>query len=1284
MSTPTPTPPSAPNAQAPVPRRRFYRRRRFWAWSGVGVLGLVLVGLLAVYWLLQTVAGRDVLLAQVIARLPAGASFTWDKAEGPVAGPLTLHNVDFRYNDIHFHADRAHLEPDLRPLLGRKLLLDRLELDNATLNLAKSEAPFELPSWPDSLPQIEMPLAIQADVIQVNGLRVTTGGEPTIDIARIGGGLEIANGEFKANQLLVDSDMGNVRINGHYIPSDDYDTDLSATAILPAPRGRTPASVGLVARGNLGHMEVAVAGRAPEPLRAMLVFDGRTDPTWKASARTDALDVRLLTPALSASTLEPLTLDFTASGKGGSADLQGTAQLGEQKIELAPSKVQLEDQVLKVSPLVVKAFGGQVRLKGSADFREQGNQKLNFSVVANDLTYTPPADPNTAGGVAVPVTLREARMGLAGTLQAWAAIGTADIERDGQKAALQFDVRGNENAARIEQLQARTPGGTLEVEGNVAWAPQLQWDAKATLDAFDPGYFMPGWDGRLSGHLASTGRQLPVPANAPPGTAGVIEATVDLPSLKGRLRQRAVDAQGKFAVQGEQGEGQLKLAVGASRVTASGKVGDRLDIDARFEPLQLSDLLPGADGGLQGTVQIKGRRDAPDITADLVGSNLRWGDYAAEAISLKGRLPWSGDNGTLALQGRNVNAGMLLESLNVDAQGSVSNLRLTAHGRNDMGAVDLQGSVRQQGQQWRGKLESLRLAPQKGDPWVLRSASDFAINGSNYSLTETCLAPATGGALCVHANWPREGLVVRGDALPLTLVQPWLPPTSGRRIFLRGEVTMDAQIRPRGNAWEGNVEVRSAEGGVRLGDNARGELLKYDQFSIKLDMTPARIDGFLGMGFQGNGFVNAKVQTGWDASAPLNGELYLNMARLYWLELFSPDIVRPTGLIEGHVSLRGTRSQPLLGGEATLSDFKGEFPALGLTFEQGKGNFTAQPDGSAKITAQANSGKGTLYVDGGLSWFGDAQPLQLHIHGDNVLLSNTSELRVVANPNLDFTLAGTTMQLKGEVLVPEADIDLERLDRGTSVSSDVVVLDPVDPEETASSPLDMDLTVSLGDNVKMAGFGLKGALTGKMQVWAKPGREMTANGGLEVSGRYKAYGQDLTITRGQLTWNYNPVSDPRINLRAERRIADVTAGIDVTGRAMQPRAQVWSDPSMSQSEALGYLVLGRSLTGATSDQTQQVNAASAALSAGSGLLASQLGAKLGLDDAGVSQSRALGGSVLGVGKFISPKLYVGYGVSLVGSGSVLTLKYLLSRGFDIEVESSTVENRGSLNWRREK
>lgn len=1280
MSTPTPTTPTPP-----PPRVRFYRKRRFWAWSGFTVLGLVLLALLLVYWLLQTVAGRDVLLAQVVARLPVGATLTWSKVDGPVAGPLVLHNLDFRYDDIHFTAERAYLDPDIRPLLGRKLQLDALQIKNATLNLAKSDEPFEMPSWPDSLPQIEMPLAIQADTIIIDGFRITQAQEPLIDITRLRGGLEIANGEFRARQLKVDSDLGDFRVDGRYVPRNDYSTDITIGAVLPAPRGRTPARLGLVARGNLDRMEIALAGHAPAPLQASLVFDGRDEPVWKASARSKELDLALLVPGMDASTSTPLSLDFQATGKGGQANLQGRIQQGDLAVELAPSNVGLADQVLTVSPLVVKGFGGQARLQGTADFRDRENASLRFAIVANDLTFVPEADPTTPGAAKpVPVTLNEARMGLAGTLKNWAAVGTASVEREQQSADLTFDVRGSDTAARIKQLQAKTPGGALDVTGQVAWAPQLDWDVAAKLAAFDPGYFVPGWDGRLSGNVASKGRQLPPPAGSPAGTAGIYEATVDVPGINGMLRNRRVDAQGRFALRGQQGEGNVRLAVGNSRLTARGSVGDRLDVQAQLEPVQLDDLMPGSTGTLRGQVQVRGPRTAPDITADLVGSGLRYADYSAEALSIRGRLPWQGSNGTLALQGTKVQAGMLLDTINVDARGSVSNLRLDAQAKNELGAVALEGGVRQQGNAWRGDIAALRIAPIKGDAWALRAPATFGIQGSTFTLTDTCLGAATGGALCASANWPRDGLKVRGDALPLALVQPWLPPQSGRRLHLRGEITLDGQIRPRGNAWEGSARIASLEGGIRLGDNARGELVRYDQFSATLEMTPAQINAKLGVGFQGNGFVDAKVQTGWDANAPLNGELYLNMSRLYWIELFSPDIVRPTGLIEGHVSLRGTRGTPSLGGDAKLSNFKGEFPALGLTFDQGSGSFTAQPDGSAKITAQANSGKGTLYVDGGLSWFGDAQPLQLHIHGENVLLSNTPELRIVANPNLDFTLAKAAMQLRGTVHVPEADLDLERLDRGTSVSEDVVVLDPADPEEGPSLPLDMDLTVSLGDKVRMAGFGLKGGLGGKMQVWARPGREMTANGALEVSGRYKAYGQDLTITRGNLNWNFNAVSDPRINIRAERRVGDVTAGIDVTGRAQSPRVDVWSDPSMSQSEALAFLVLGRSLTGASSDQTQQVNAASAALSAGSGLLASQLGAKLGLDDAGVSQSRALGGSVIGVGKYISPKLYVGYGVSLVGSGSVLTLKYLLRRGFNIEIESSTVENRGSLNWRKEK
>ncbi|MEO7252552.1 MAG: translocation/assembly module TamB domain-containing protein, partial [Arenimonas sp.] len=131
-------------------------------------------------------------------------------------------------------------------------------------------------------------------------------------------------------------------------------------------------------------------------------------------------------------------------------------------------------------------------------------------------------------------------------------------------------------------------------------------------------------------------------------------------------------------------------------------------------------------------------------------------------------------------------------------------------------------------------------------------------------------------------------------------------------------------------------------------------------------------------------------------------------------------------------------------------------------------------------------------------------------------------------------------------------------------------------------------------------------------------------------------------------------------------------------------ASVWSSPASSPSEAIAYLALGRPLSAASQDEGQRVSAARSALSVGGNMLASRLGAQLGLDEAGVSQSRALGGEVIGAGKYLSPRLYVGYGVSLLGSGQVITLKYLLRKGFDIEIESSTVENRASANWRKER
>lgn len=1247
-------------------RTRRRARLRVLAIRSAIASGVVIVlALIGVYWLLQTVAGRDVLLAQVVARLPANASFTWKEVDGPLAGPLTLRGVDFRWDTIHFTAERVHLDPDLRPLLGRRLRLDALEIRNAMLDVPESDEPFELPSWPESLPQIKMPLNIQADTLKIDGFEVRQSGTALITIAHAQGGIDIGDGDLHAQKLAIDSDRGDFRIHGGYSPRDDYRTDIVITGVFPAELGKAPARLGLIGRGDVSRMIIAVAGNAPAPVRAMLSLRGRENPAWTFTGRSELLDLKSL--AVTEESL-PLTFNLKADGARGRALLRGSITQSGTEVIIEPSQLALADKVLTVEPMIVRAFEGVTTLRGRADFTDQENPVFRFAVNARGLRWGDNVD--TAIGA-------DADLGVAGKLKAWAAVGTARFSRAGERAQVKFDAAGDDQRATIKQLLADMPSGTLEASGEAGWSPVFDWNVQASLDGFDPGYFIADWDGRLSGEFSTQGKAR---------EQGGFDATLDLPRLAGRLRGRPITARGTFALHGDSGEGDLSLNLGDSRVRAKGRVGDTLAIDADFSPLHPADLIPNGSGTLEGTVKLTGPRTAPDITADLSGRALRWNDWSADTVSVRGRLPWRGNNGELQVRANALDVGMVLDELRVDARGAVENLRLDANARNDMGAIALSGAAQQRNGQWQGSLDSLRIAPSKGGPWQLQQAARFAQRGAAWTLSDACLATDGSGALCARADWPREGLSLHADALPLTLIHPWLPQNSGRPLILRGNLSLDARIRPRAQAWEGEIHLASLDGGLKLGNNARGEIITYDNFTFDTTFNPQRIQARLGTGFKGNGYVDATVVTGWDAFSPMKGDLYFHNSRLFWLELFSPDLVRPRGQLAGHIGVAGTRGRPLLSGEAQLREFTGELPSLGITLSEGQADLVALSDGSARIDGSFKSGEGVLNVDGSLGWNNDTTPLRFNVRGNNVLVSDTPELRAIASPDIQVGFADNTIQVRGEVTVPSASIDVEKLDSGVSASEDVVVLDPADPERAPSSRLDLDLAIALGDAVALKGYGLEGTIAGRMQVRSRPGRSMAATGRLDVDGRYEAYGQKLQITRGELTWSNNEIGDPRINIRAQREVvsANVTAGIDVTGRASAPRARVWSDPASSESDALSYLVLGRPLASASTDETQRINAASSALSAGAGLLASQLGAKIGLDDAGVLESRTLGGAVFGVGKYLSPRLYVSYGVSMVGSGSVVTLKYLLRKGFDAEIESSTTETRGSINWRKEK
>jgi len=1282
-------------------RERRRRRLRMLAIrSALVTAGLVVLAGVLLYWLLSTFGGRDFLLARIVAVLPAGTELTWGSAEGPASGPLTLHDVRYvqrgcpdvdgepvPYGDcarptvLSFSAQRIVLDPAITPLIGRRLRLDALDVEGAALDLPEpADTPFELPTWPEVLPRIDLPLSLQADTIRVDGLRVTRTGTTLIDIATIRGGLDARQGELRIVELVVDSDRGRFGAHGVYAPDDHYRTDLTASALLPAAFPRPRPRLGLVARGDLDHMDVAISGHVPDPVRVALALRSED---WSLRAQADALDPALLAGGEAG---EPLSFSLTADGRGGAADVQGQLRRGTLQAVLQPSKLRLEKQVLELQPLVLDVFDGRITARGRGDFSEPRDADFRFAINARGLRFggtTQAVDPEPADPA--PVIGVDADLGIAGTSRAWAVIGNATLEREALRAQLEIDGRGDLETLRLQTLRATTPSGRLDATGDVGWSPALRWDLDATLAGFDPGYFAPEWNGALNGRLSSRGSTR---------DDGGLDVDVEASELGGSLRGRRIDGTAAFAMRGpatgqtrSDYEGEAALRIGGSRIDARGTLTDRLLLDARLAPLDLADLLPGAAGSLRGTLKAQGARTAPDVEADLQGTGLRWGDYAASSLRVQGRLPWSRGSGQLLAEASGLNAGVALDQVRIDARGAVEDLQLDAQARSEaLGSLALQGSARRAGQGWSGELGALQLAPVRGAAWRLQAPARWAQRGSGWSLSRTCLDAAGGGALCAEAEWPRGGLSVAGSQLPLALVSPWLPEREGGRPWtLRGEVDFDGQLRPAGRAWAGHLDLRSAEGGVRNSERARNDLLGYSDLRLEADFSPARIEATLATVFNGNGHIRARIATGWDAASPLSGEISADTDELTWLELFSPDIVEPTGRLTAELALGGRRNQPALGGQARLSGFSTELPSLGILLESGEVALQAQEDGSASISGSVASGGGTLAIDGSLNWRDTGAPLLLRLTGQDVVASNTRDLRIVANPDIEVRYtAGQPLSVAGTVTVPSALIDLERLDGGVSASPDVVVLDPVDPEAGPASALQLDLTLAMGEDVRLRGFGLDGTLGGSMRVRAYPGREMTGSGTLEVGGRYTAYGQKLQVTRGRLTFN-GPVSDPLLDIRAEREIEaeDITAGISVTGRASAPQANVWTDPASDNSQALSYLALGRPLSNLSSAEGRQLDAASAALTAGGSMLAGQLGARLGLDNAGVSESRALGGSVLGIGKQLSPRLYVGFGVSLLGTGQVLTLKYLLRRGFDVEIESSTLESRGSVNYRHE-
>ncbi|MBE0427021.1 MAG: translocation/assembly module TamB domain-containing protein [Nitrospirae bacterium] len=379
------------------------------------------------------------------------------------------------------------------------------------------------------------------------------------------------------------------------------------------------------------------------------------------------------------------------------------------------------------------------------------------------------------------------------------------------------------------------------------------------------------------------------------------------------------------------------------------------------------------------------------------------------------------------------------------------------------------------------------------------------------------------------------------------------------------------------------------------------------------------------------------------------------------------------GRIELDVKINGIWKQPRYGGEVKLSDAGAYLPTAGITIKDVVAKARISGNEIIIDNFYAKSGKGNITgsAEIGIEKF-SIKKYKGSIRGENFQALYLPELQAAISPDLTFEGKDRFFSVKGEIKVPELFV-YESEKEVVKPSKDVVIID--EPEKTGRRmpfTAAIDVRVVLGSRVFIKMEGLDAQLKGSVDINAENLDDIKGNGMVQVvKGRYKKYGIDLNIERGRAVFAGGPIDKPALDILAIRQVDDVKAGIFVIGTPQSPIVNLYSEPPMSDTDILSYIVLGHP---PTADQAQiglLSRAAGILLSKGeSATLQAKLQQRLGVD---MLDIEAGGGDVarsaLTVGKYLSPRLYISYGISLFTGGDVFRLRYRLSKRWELETES---------------
>jgi translocation and assembly module TamB len=435
--------------------------------------------------------------------------------------------------------------------------------------------------------------------------------------------------------------------------------------------------------------------------------------------------------------------------------------------------------------------------------------------------------------------------------------------------------------------------------------------------------------------------------------------------------------------------------------------------------------------------------------------------------------------------------------------------------------------------------------------------------------------------------------------------------------------------------------------------------------------------------------------------AAIDGRVELRIPDLAVWAPWLPPGWRIGGKLQAAASLGGRVNAPTWRGRIDGDGIEAHQLFDGIHLQDGTLAVALRGDDAAieRLEFKDGARAGTLRIDGNAR-FGDTPRTQLRAVASQFRVLDRVDRHVTVSGSADVSVQGPRVRARGNFEVDHGLIDVSQSE-APSLDGDIVVVNDPHGDATAQARIDsqppgagrpageqagalaqadVEVQVDLGKALRLRGRGIDAILQGRLRASTERSRLGVFGNVRIVEGTYKAYRQNLSIERGVLSFA-GDVANPRLDVLAIRPDIDTRVGVIVSGTAVAPRVRLYSEPDLPDIDKLTWLVMGRGPEGVGQADTALLQRAALALLSGDKTEDEGFLERLGIDSLSVrrAESGSTADTVLGVGKQLSRRLYVGYERALAGAGGSWQLIYRIAQLLTVRAQAGD-ENTVDVIW----